>query len=178
MSDRAVSRCGNEHYGAASTTVEALMYELRTLGLAALSGSNCRQRLSSRKGVGRVLAAEFHLWGIRKIIIRCMCGDTHSRPKASHCQVAVKGERSFTVPQTYSMPSALLTMGWQEMNPLQSTADPKGAVGSLNLDGAVALGCRHKSKRAACRLDSHAAGRFIRVVHELIKPDARFWSDS
>jgi hypothetical protein len=42
----AASRRQRERYGAASTTVEALMYELRTLGLAALSGSNCRRRLS------------------------------------------------------------------------------------------------------------------------------------
>jgi hypothetical protein len=35
-----------ESSGAASTTVEALMYELRTLGIAALAGSNCRRRLA------------------------------------------------------------------------------------------------------------------------------------
>jgi hypothetical protein len=31
--------------GAASSTVEALMYELRTYGAAALAGPNCRRRL-------------------------------------------------------------------------------------------------------------------------------------
>jgi hypothetical protein len=35
-----------EQYGAAPLTVEALMYELRTYGLAALAGENCRRRLS------------------------------------------------------------------------------------------------------------------------------------
>jgi len=35
-----------DHFGAASTTVEALMYELRTLGLAALAGPHCRRRLA------------------------------------------------------------------------------------------------------------------------------------
>jgi hypothetical protein len=45
MCDAALRR-RSERYGAASTTVEALMYELRTLGLAALAGSNCRRRLA------------------------------------------------------------------------------------------------------------------------------------
>jgi hypothetical protein len=31
---------------AASSTVAALMYEMRTYGLAALAGANCRRRLS------------------------------------------------------------------------------------------------------------------------------------
>jgi hypothetical protein len=35
-----------ERYGAASATVEALMHELRTLGLAALAGRNCKARLA------------------------------------------------------------------------------------------------------------------------------------
>jgi len=42
----AVLRRQRNRYGAASTTIEALMYELRTLGLAALAGSNCRRRLA------------------------------------------------------------------------------------------------------------------------------------
>jgi hypothetical protein len=33
------------HGRAASSTVEALMYELRTYGAAALAGPNCRRRL-------------------------------------------------------------------------------------------------------------------------------------
>ena len=45
MFDAALRR-RSERYGAASTTVEALMYELRTLGVAALAGSNCRRRLA------------------------------------------------------------------------------------------------------------------------------------
>ena len=42
----AAMRRQREAYGAAPTTVEALMYELRTNGLAALAGPNCRRRLS------------------------------------------------------------------------------------------------------------------------------------
>lgn len=33
-------------YGAAPSIVEALMYELRTYGLAALAGPNCKRRLN------------------------------------------------------------------------------------------------------------------------------------
>jgi hypothetical protein len=33
-------------YGAAPSTVEAVMYELRTYGVAALAGPNCQQRLA------------------------------------------------------------------------------------------------------------------------------------
>ena len=33
-------------YGAAPTTVEAVMYELRTYGLAAIAGANCQRRLA------------------------------------------------------------------------------------------------------------------------------------
>jgi hypothetical protein len=36
----------SERYGAAPTTVEALIYELRTDGLEALATSNCQRRLS------------------------------------------------------------------------------------------------------------------------------------
>jgi hypothetical protein len=39
-------RRARKQYGAADSTVEALMYELRTLGLAALAGPNCRRRVS------------------------------------------------------------------------------------------------------------------------------------
>jgi hypothetical protein len=39
-------RGAHKQYGAAGSTVEALMYELRTLGLAALAGPNCRRRVS------------------------------------------------------------------------------------------------------------------------------------
>jgi hypothetical protein len=39
-------RRAHKQYGAAGSTVEALMYELRTLGLAALAGPNCRRRVS------------------------------------------------------------------------------------------------------------------------------------
>jgi hypothetical protein len=42
----AALRRQREFYGAPSTTVEALMHELRTLGLGALAGSNCRRRLA------------------------------------------------------------------------------------------------------------------------------------
>src|SRR5215471_7070987 len=95
-----------------------------------------------------------------------------SRPKASHCQVPVK--RKDHRPPPNPLNAARSTNDGLAVNErvAQSTADPKGAIGSLNLDDAVALGCRHKSKRATCRLDSNAAGRFIGVVHELIKPDA------
>jgi hypothetical protein len=51
-----------ERFGAASTSVEALMYELRTFGLAALAGSNCRRRL-----------AELNHEQLREIIRRLMC---------------------------------------------------------------------------------------------------------
>jgi len=46
-----------EAYGAAPTTVEALMYELRTNGLVALAGPNCRRRLSelSQPQLGEVI---------------------------------------------------------------------------------------------------------------------------
>jgi hypothetical protein len=44
MYDAALHR-QRERYGAAPTTVEALMYELRTHGLSALAGSNCQRRL-------------------------------------------------------------------------------------------------------------------------------------
>ena len=43
----AAMRRQREAYGAAPTTVEALMYELRTYGLAALAGANCRRRLAN-----------------------------------------------------------------------------------------------------------------------------------
>ena len=43
MDDAALPR-QRERFGAASTTVEALMYELQTLGLAALAGPHCRRR--------------------------------------------------------------------------------------------------------------------------------------
>jgi hypothetical protein len=33
-------------YGAASSTVKAVMYELRTYGLAAIAGPNCQRRLA------------------------------------------------------------------------------------------------------------------------------------
>jgi hypothetical protein len=33
-------------YGAAPSTVEAVMYELRTYGLAAIAGPNCQRRLA------------------------------------------------------------------------------------------------------------------------------------
>jgi hypothetical protein len=33
-------------HGAAPSTVEAVMYELRTYGIAAIAGPNCRRRLS------------------------------------------------------------------------------------------------------------------------------------
>jgi hypothetical protein len=45
MYDAALRR-QRERFGAASTTVEALMYELRTLGVAALAGPHCRRRLA------------------------------------------------------------------------------------------------------------------------------------
>jgi hypothetical protein len=45
MYDAAVRR-RRERYRAASATVEALMYEFRTFGLAALAGANCRRRLA------------------------------------------------------------------------------------------------------------------------------------
>src|SRR5262249_11586917 len=101
-----------------------------------------------------------------------------SRPKASHCQVALKCEESFAAPNLFNAARSTNNGLPGNERASVSTADPKGAIGSLNLDGAVALRCRHKSKRAACRLDSNGPGRFIRVVHELIEPDARFWSDS
>ena len=46
---------------AAQSTVDALMYELRTLGLAALAGRNCRRRLAElsteqlRDMIGRLI---------------------------------------------------------------------------------------------------------------------------
>jgi hypothetical protein len=54
-------RRARKQYGAADSTVEALMYELRTLGLAALAGPNCRRRLASlstaqlREVIGRLM---------------------------------------------------------------------------------------------------------------------------
>lgn len=33
-------------YGAAPSTIEAVMYELRTYGLAAIAGTNCQRRLA------------------------------------------------------------------------------------------------------------------------------------
>ena len=44
-------------HGAVASTVEALMYELRTYGLAALAGANCRRRLSelSQAQLGEVI---------------------------------------------------------------------------------------------------------------------------
>jgi hypothetical protein len=42
----AAMRKRRELHGAAGSTVEALMYEFRTYGLAALAGPNCRCRLS------------------------------------------------------------------------------------------------------------------------------------
>lgn len=42
----ATLRRRSERCGATSTIVEALMYELRTLDLAALASSNCRRRLA------------------------------------------------------------------------------------------------------------------------------------
>jgi hypothetical protein len=50
-----------EQYGAAPTTIEGVMYELRTYGLAALAGPNCRRRLASlstaqlREVIGRLM---------------------------------------------------------------------------------------------------------------------------
>jgi hypothetical protein len=50
-----------ELHGAAGSTVEALMYQLRTYGYAALAGPNCRQRLSElstaqvREIIGRLM---------------------------------------------------------------------------------------------------------------------------
>jgi hypothetical protein len=35
-----------KEFGAAPSTVEAVMYELRTYGVAALAGANCQRRLS------------------------------------------------------------------------------------------------------------------------------------
>jgi hypothetical protein len=58
----AATRRRSERFGAASTTVEALMHELRTLGLAALAGSNCRRRL-----------AEVNREQLHEIIRRLMC---------------------------------------------------------------------------------------------------------
>jgi hypothetical protein len=49
----AALRRQREQHGAASSTVEALMFELRTLGVAALAGGNCQRRLaelSPRRG--------------------------------------------------------------------------------------------------------------------------------
>jgi hypothetical protein len=43
----AALRREREQYGAAPTTIEGVMYELRTYGLAALAGPNCRRRLAS-----------------------------------------------------------------------------------------------------------------------------------
>jgi hypothetical protein len=54
-------RRAHKQYGAAGSTVEALMYELRTLDLAALAGPNCRRRLASlstaqlREVIGRLM---------------------------------------------------------------------------------------------------------------------------
>ena len=42
----AALRRRRERYGAASSTVEAVMYELRTKGVAALTAPNCQRRLS------------------------------------------------------------------------------------------------------------------------------------
>jgi hypothetical protein len=48
-----------EKYGAAASTVEAVMYELRTHGSAALAGPGCQRRLSE-------LSAE----QVREVIVR------------------------------------------------------------------------------------------------------------
>jgi hypothetical protein len=42
----AASHKRRKEFGAASSTVEAVMYELRTYGIAALAGANCQRRLS------------------------------------------------------------------------------------------------------------------------------------
>jgi hypothetical protein len=42
----AALRKQREQFGAAKFTVEAVMYELRTYGIAALAGANCQRRLS------------------------------------------------------------------------------------------------------------------------------------
>jgi len=59
----AAMRRQREAYGAAPTTVEALMYELRTYGLAALAGANCRRRLSelSQAQLGEVIGRLMNL---------------------------------------------------------------------------------------------------------------------
>jgi hypothetical protein len=57
----AALRRRRELHGAAGSTVEALMYEFRTYGLAALAGPNCRCRLSElsnaqvREVIGRLM---------------------------------------------------------------------------------------------------------------------------
>jgi hypothetical protein len=57
----AALRREREQYGAAPTTIEGVMYELRTYGLAAIAGPNCRRRLASlstaqlREVIGRLM---------------------------------------------------------------------------------------------------------------------------
>lgn len=47
----ATLRARRNLYGAAPSTVEAVMYELRTYGLAAIAGPNCQRRLSELSDV-------------------------------------------------------------------------------------------------------------------------------
>ena len=60
---RAAVRRQRERFGAASTTVEALMYELRTFGLAAQAGSNCQRRLAelNREQLHEIIRRLMHL---------------------------------------------------------------------------------------------------------------------
>lgn len=57
----ATMRRHREQYGAPKDTVEALMFELRTYGLAALAGANCQRRLADlsssqvREVIGRLI---------------------------------------------------------------------------------------------------------------------------
>jgi hypothetical protein len=51
--------------GAAESTVDALMWDLKTLGIAALAGENCRQRLSelSEAQLVKVIERLFYVRG-------------------------------------------------------------------------------------------------------------------
>jgi hypothetical protein len=58
----------------------------------------------------------------------------------------------------------------------RSAANAKRPIRSLDLVGPVVLRAGSKSEGAAGRFHSNAPDRFVWVVDELIKPNARFWT--
>jgi hypothetical protein len=58
----------------------------------------------------------------------------------------------------------------------RSAANAKRPIRGLDLVGPVVLRAGSKSEGAAGRFHSNAPDRFVWVVDELIKPNARFWT--